>query len=113
MSAKILSAVMRSGPEDVRLRLALCGIADSGDDFGFAELAIDTIALNAVCDARTVKRVVERLQQDGWMRVGPSVDGKSVYMVNLVKLGISDDVKGKSDWHLACEDEAERSVAQV
>lgn len=104
MSATVMGAVMRCGPMRVRLRLALAGIADNADDFGFALLSMATIASKSLCDERTAIRVVQELERERWLTVHRRVvDGKgSVYVVNVDKLGIVPDQKSrKSPWHVA------------
>lgn len=102
MSAILTGAALQRGPKRMRARLVMVAITDNADDYGFACVAIETIAEKALCDKRTVIRVVAELEAEGWMQVRRrAVSGRSnLYFVNLAKLEVTPSERSRmSEWH--------------
>lgn len=107
MSATLVGAVLKIGPEDRTKRFVMVAIADNADDYGFACPSVETIADMTVCDARTVKRVLHALEEEAWIRIGRRMlnRGKSnVYFLNVEKLEVAPGPKSrKSPLHADLE----------
>lgn len=103
MSATLMGAAMTRGPATTAPRFALVAIADNADDYGFANLSIETIALKTCCTPRNAMRLVQGLEKEGWITVRRRVLGGkgSVYFISLAKLQVEEHPRmRKSPMHL-------------
>lgn len=69
MSIKLMSHIWDHGPEDTGERFVLLAIADNANDDGVAYPSAATIARKVVMDERSVRRIVKRLADQGWLTV--------------------------------------------
>ena len=102
MAAEIFGAVLRCGPGDSTARFILAVLGDIAGAEGLAWPNVTTIAERCCISARTVTRVLDDLERDGWLRVLRKhtlpaefagfefAQGKqSVYLLTLTKLGLT------------------------
>lgn len=89
MAIDHIEEVWKHGPEDKHDRLVLLVLAGHADKFtGECYPSIERIAERAKISDRTVRRVVGRLDEEGWLGVdrGSGRSNTNVYSLNLRKL---------------------------
>lgn len=102
MSAILTGAVWQRGPLVVRERMLLAAITDNADDYGFACVAIETLAAKVLCTPRTIMRLLGALEREGWLLVKrKAMNGRgNLYFVNVTKLGVVLSERARmSEWH--------------
>lgn len=91
MVYEIANAALDHGPRNrPRLRLLLLALARHADEYGFAYPSVETLAEKALCDERTVSRILDELERGGWIAVRrKAVSGRhNAYFMNLAKLNV-------------------------
>jgi hypothetical protein len=69
MSANLMSAVWKHGPEDRSQRLLMLALGDYADDKGICWPSTQEIAAKACYDVRTVLRRLKALEAHGWLKI--------------------------------------------
>ena len=77
MSIRVMTAVWDNGPEDSGELLVLLAMADFADDAGICWPSVATVAKKARMSDRNARRVIRKLEGDGYLRTFPSSGRKS------------------------------------
>ena len=72
MSIKVMSQVWAEGPNSASERLLLLALADFADDNGVCWPSMETIAEKACMSERNARRVVRKLESEGYLETMPS-----------------------------------------
>lgn len=68
MSVRVMSLVWECGPDDAAMRLVLLALADIADDDGKCWPSMVRIAQRGCMSERNARRIVRKLEDDGWLR---------------------------------------------
>lgn len=84
MSIRIMSAVWEKGPAKQSERFVLLALADYANDQGECWPSLDGVAARVCMDVRSVRRILRRLEADGWLetQVGGGRSGCNSYRIN-------------------------------
>jgi hypothetical protein len=89
VSVEVMAWVWRHGPKEPTDRLVLLAVADHADEAGHAYPSMAGIAEKACLSERGARKIVRRLEAQGWLRVevGGGRGGKSRYWVQMAIKG--------------------------
>ncbi len=94
MSIKLMSAVWENGPEDKAELIVLLALADFANDAGDCWPAMPTIGKKARMSERNARRVIRKLEDDGYIKTVPGGGryGCSQYRINPDKMSPGQNV---------------------
>ena len=99
MSNTFYHAVRRRGPSDFGAREVLLLLAAYADDAGRAWPSFSTVAADLALSERAARRILKRLQADGWLRVDARGGGRvsNRYLINRDRLDAPQDGASSGD----------------
>jgi hypothetical protein len=85
MSIRLMTYIWDSGPENQSERFVLLALADFANDEGICWPSIPTVANRTCLHARSVRRIIRRLEAAGWISIEPRDSGSYIFRIATEK----------------------------